>query len=133
MDNKDKKILGILEENGRESYTEISDRVGVSEGTVRNRIDKMREQDIIEKFTVKTTSKGSKALVMANVDTNANLTNVVDQFPNDIHVMEITGKYDLILEIESTSNQKINSIIDKVRAIEGISYTETYMVLKEKF
>lgn len=53
VDETDKEILEILQENGRMSYREISERVGVTPPTVKSRIDDMADEGIIEGFTVK--------------------------------------------------------------------------------
>jgi len=50
MDDLDHQILSILRRDARTPYTEIADRVGTSEGTVRNRVDRL---------TVRGSSNGS--------------------------------------------------------------------------
>jgi DNA-binding Lrp family transcriptional regulator len=132
MDKKDEKILGILREEGRASYTEIAEEVGVSEGTIRNRVEKMQENGVIEKFTVQTGTRGSKAVVMIKLTTGKDIDQVLKDFPNKIQIMEVTGEYDLVLEIERPSNQEINNLLDEIRSIEGVDSTETYMVLNER-
>lgn len=132
MDEKDEKILDILEENGRASYIEIADEVGVSEGTVRNRIEKLENEGIIEGFTVERSDRDSSAVVMTELETGIEIDDVVSSFPGGIQVLEVTGKYDLILRIEGGSNEEINSVLDEIRSIEGVKDTETYMVLKER-
>lgn len=132
MDKKDEKILELLKEQGRISYTDIADEVGVSEGTVRNRVQKMQENEVIEKFTVKTGSRGSKAVVMVSLETGRDIEKVLEDFPQKIQIMEVTGEYDLVLEIERPSNREINNLLDKIRSIDGVDSTETYMVLEER-
>lgn len=132
MDKKDEKILEFLREDGRASYTEIAEEVGVSEGTVRNRVEKMQENNVIERFTVETGSRGSKAVVMTRLETGRDIDQVLEDFPGGFHIMEVTGEYDLVLEIERPSNQEINDLLDEIRSIEGVDSTETYMVLNER-
>jgi DNA-binding Lrp family transcriptional regulator len=132
MDKKDEKILNLLKQDGRASYTEIAEEIGVSEGTVRNRVEKMQENNIIENFTVETGSRGSKAIVMVRLQTGKDINNVMESFPKGITIMEVTGEYDLVLEVQRPSNKKINDLLDNIRSIEGVDSTETYMVLKER-
>ena len=131
MDEKDRSILEILKDDGRGSYTEIAEEVDVSEATVRNRVEKMRENNVIEKFTVETRSSRPKAVVMARVETGRDIEKVIEELP-DTEVYEVTGEYDLILEVEEESNKKINETLDKIRAVNGVETTETYMVLNER-
>jgi DNA-binding Lrp family transcriptional regulator len=132
MDQKDEKILEYLRKDGRASYTEIADKIDVSEGTVRNRVEKMQENEVIEKFTVQTGTRGSKAVVMVELKTGKDIEQVLEEFPEKIQIMEVTGEYDLVLEIERPTNQEINSLLDEIRSIEGVDSTETYMVLNER-
>ncbi|WP_323174819.1 AsnC family transcriptional regulator, partial [Natrialba sp. PRR66] len=48
MDELDREILNILRRDARTPYTEIAEEVGTSEGTVRNRVERMTEDDVIE-------------------------------------------------------------------------------------
>lgn len=132
MDEKDEKILDVLEDDGRASYTEIAEKLDVSEGTVRNRVEKMVEKGIIERFTIERRDQESKAIVMTQLETGKEIENVLSSFPDDIPVLEVAGNYDLILEIQRESNEEINSVLDEVRSIEGVKETETYMVLNER-
>jgi len=52
LDETDKEILKGLLENGRMAYRELSERTGVTPPTVKSRVDNMKEQGIIEDFTV---------------------------------------------------------------------------------
>lgn len=132
MDEKNEKILEFLKKDGRASYTEIAEEIDVSEGTVRNRVEKMQENGVIEKFTVETGGRGSKAVVMVQLKTGRDIDQVLKEFPEKIQIMEVTGEYDLVLEIERPSNKEINDLLDEIRSIEGVNSTETYMVLNER-
>ena len=59
MDLYDKRILEILRQNSRVSYTEISRELGISKGTVRRRVNQLVENQVILKFTIEV--KGSIA------------------------------------------------------------------------
>ncbi|MEM1657896.1 MAG: Lrp/AsnC family transcriptional regulator [Candidatus Jordarchaeales archaeon] len=52
IDDVDRKIISILLNDGRKSFSEISIMVGVSAGTVANRIKKLVKRGVIRKFTV---------------------------------------------------------------------------------
>lgn len=132
MDRTDEEILEIFEEDGRISFTEVAEKVDVSEGTVRNRIEKMQENDVIEKFTVETSTEGSKAVVMVELETGRDIEKVLEDFPENIQILEVAGDYDLVLRIERKNNQDINNLLDSIRSIPGIKNTETYMVLNQR-
>lgn len=132
MDSTNEKILEILEENGRISFTELAKRIDVSEGTVRNRITKMQESGLIEKFTVETSTEQPKAVVMVELKTGKDIEKVLSAFPEKISILEVAGDYDLVLQVERKSNQEINTLLDQLRSISGVKDTETYMVLNQR-
>jgi DNA-binding Lrp family transcriptional regulator len=53
MDSVDMKLLGLLQEDSRMSYTDLAKSVGISETAIRRRIKKLIDEKVIEKFTVK--------------------------------------------------------------------------------
>jgi DNA-binding Lrp family transcriptional regulator len=57
LDETDKKILSILHEEGRISYTDLGKRVGLSRVAVQTRINNLIEEGIIEKFTASSISQ----------------------------------------------------------------------------
>lgn len=133
MDNIDQEILDILKDDGRASYTNLAEKVGVSEGTVRNRVERMVEEGVIEKFTVEINqSKKVKAFVSVNVSTSRGFNEILEEFPNEVEVYELAGDIDLIVEILRETSEEINDVVDSIRGIKGVEDTRTYMVLSEK-
>ena len=133
MDKKDEKILEYLEENGRAPFTDISEKIGVSEGTVRNRVQKMQEEGVIEKFTVEINrEKNIKAFVTVDISTEREFDYVINQFTDDVEVFELAGDTDLLVKISGENSGQINEIVDNIRAVDGVEDTKTYMVLSER-
>ena len=132
MDSTDEKILKILEEDGRISFIEVAEKVDVSEGTVRNRVEKMQENGAIENFTVETSTDGAKAVVMVELETGREIEKLLKDFPANIQILEVAGEYDLVLRIERKSSQDINRLLDSIRTVSGVEDTETYMVLNQR-
>lgn len=132
MDETDREIIDMLEENGRASFTSIAEEIGVSEGTVRRRVQEMEKNGVIDHFTVKLTSSGVRAVVMVKISTGTDLDSVLENFPSSIDVKEVAGDKDLVLEFERDSNEEINEVLDEVRSVEGVEDTKTYTVLKQR-
>ncbi|MDY6770897.1 MAG: Lrp/AsnC family transcriptional regulator [Candidatus Nanohaloarchaea archaeon] len=131
MDERDREILRILADDGRAPYTEIADEIGVSEGTVRNRVQAMEEEGVIQRFTVET-NQGSTALVMVDLSTDHAIDDVVDAFPQGITVYEIAGEHDLVLRFSRATVDELNDTLDTIRGIDGVRDTRTYTVLKHR-
>lgn len=132
MDNTDEEILSILEEDGRASFTDIADRVGVSEGTVRNRVEKLQETGVIENFTININQdRGIAAFISITVSTDREFDRIIADFPDDIEVYELAGDMDMLVKAERSSSEEINDVVDEIRAVEGVESTQTYMILSE--
>ena len=51
LDDLDKKLLTILQDNARESASEISRKTGYNENTIRYRIERLKKSGVIKEFT----------------------------------------------------------------------------------
>ncbi len=132
MDSKDREILDRLEENGRAAFTEISEDMNVSEGTVRNRVQRMKDEGVIEKFTVEISEQEQvKAFVSVDISTERDFEDVLGDLPNDLEVFEVAGRFDLFIKVSRYSSEEVNNVVDEIRSIEGVSDTTTYMVLSD--
>lgn len=132
MDNTDEEILSILEEDGRASFTDIAERVGVSEGTVRNRVEKLQETGVIENFTININQdRGISSFISITVSTDREFDRIISDFPRDIEVYELAGDMDMLVKAERSSSEEINEVVDEIRAVEGVESTQTYMILSE--
>lgn len=133
MDAVDRKIIEELKENGRAPFTEIAENIDVSEGTVRNRVEKLREENTIEKFTVKIDeSTRVRAFVSVDVSTERDFAEILAVFPERMEVFEIAGDIDLLVKISRETSEEINQVVDEIRAVDGVESTKTYMVLSSE-
>lgn len=130
MDETNQRILDILREDARTPYTDIADEVGVSEGTVRNRVERMVDEGVIETFTVEV-NRGMSALVMVDLATGVDVEEVLDRIPDGIWFYEVTGEHDLVVSIESETSQVLNEVIESIRSVDGVIDTKTYTVLNQ--
>jgi DNA-binding Lrp family transcriptional regulator len=53
IDEKDERIIEMLEEDGRKSYNDMAEKLGMSEAAVRKRVQALRLKGVIKKFTIK--------------------------------------------------------------------------------
>ncbi|KDS91926.1 AsnC family transcriptional regulator [Halorubrum saccharovorum] len=135
MDDLDRRILSILRRDARTPYTEIADRVGTSEGTVRNRVDRMTEEGIIERFTVTTRTGNVKAMieisVEMNVDTAAVGERMVDWEEVDF-VWQVSGEDDIVLVVDAVDTRAVNELISQAREMDEVKSTKTRLILDER-
>ncbi len=133
MDQTDREILDYLKRDGRASFTDIADEIGVSEGTVRNRVSSMQEEGVIEKFTVRIQREGVSAVVMLEVSTEVDIDQILESLPPDLEVHEVTGDFDLIIRMSRGSSGELNDTLDSIREVQGIEKTTTYSILQSHY
>ncbi len=134
MDSIDKEILGILKEDGRLGYITIGKRIGLSEGAVRKRIKTLQETGVIRKFSVKIgVAEGAEAIALLSVNPSLPTQEVskkIQIIPNVETTYEVTGEYDIIAVISGMNVVEVNECIEKIRRVEGITKTNTMIVLR---
>ncbi len=132
MDSTDKQILSILEKNSRTPFTEIADQLGVSEGTVRNRISRLEEENVIERYTIDTDVRGQTAILTADVKTDTDFSELFSKLPENIQVFVVAGDQDIVMKFSRESTEKLNQVVDSIRMLEEVKDTTTYPVLKKR-
>jgi DNA-binding Lrp family transcriptional regulator len=135
MDDLDRQILSILRRDARTPYTEIADRVGTSEGTVRNRVDRLTEEGIIERFTVTTQTGNVKAMIEVSVDMNVNTSEVSERMADWEEVdfvWQVSGEDDIVLVVDCVDTQAVNELISQAREMDEVKGTTTRLILDER-
>jgi DNA-binding Lrp family transcriptional regulator len=136
IDNLDKRIVDILKKDSRCPFVDIADKIGVSEGTIRSRVHRMIDEDVIRGFTIKTSSKNVKALVEIRIDVNTETEEIAKEltgYEGVTEVFEVTGDQDIIAIVDVESSQKLNDIIERIRHYDNILSTRTRLILREHF
>ncbi len=135
MDDLDRRILSILRRDARTPYTEIADRVGTSEGTVRNRVDRMTEEGVIERFTVTTRTGNVKAMVEISVEMNVDTAAVSEQmvgWDEVDFVWQVSGEDDVVLVVDAVDTHAVNELISRAREMDEVKSTKTRLILDER-
>ncbi|ELY44286.1 Lrp/AsnC family transcriptional regulator [Natronorubrum sulfidifaciens] len=135
MDELDRQILDILRRDARTPYTEIADEVETSEGTVRNRVERMMDDDIIERFTISTRTGNVKAMleigVAVDVDTKAVSERMAEWEEVDF-VWMVSGEQDIVLVVDAADTRGVNDLITQARDQEEVVSTKTRLILDEE-
>jgi DNA-binding Lrp family transcriptional regulator len=134
IDETDEKIIRILQADSRKAFVEIASEIGLSESAVRRRVKNLVDRMIIKRFTIElgATDKTS-AITLISVASTADTSAVSNQLMNldGVKVVyEITGQYDIAAIIAAPAIADINKCIDDIRKTEGVSDTDTVIILK---
>jgi DNA-binding Lrp family transcriptional regulator len=135
MDDLDREILNILRRDARTPYTEIADDVGTSEGTVRNRVESLVEDGVIERFTVATRTGNVKAMIEVGVDVSVDTHDISDrvaEWPEVDFVWQVSGEEDIVFVVDAQDTERVNEIITQTRELEEVVSTKTRLILDER-
>jgi Lrp/AsnC family transcriptional regulator, involved in the regulation of lysine biosynthesis len=134
VDETDEKIIRILQADSRKAFVEIANEIGLSESAVRRRVKNLLDRMIIKRFTIELgASDKTSAITLISVASTADSSAVSKELMNlnGVKVVyEITGQYDIAAIIAAPAIADINKCIDDVRKIEGVSDTDTVIILK---
>ena len=137
LDEIDKDILRILQEDARKSYREIQDQLGISIGTIHNRISKLKKNEIIEGYTLKLNNVklGYKLTFLIRVQIDGKHTeeilSEVSNKPEVCSVFHTTGEQSAALICRFRESDDVHKFIRELNQSEFITRTNSNMVLKE--
>jgi len=135
MDDLDRRILSLLRRDSRTPYTEIADRVGTSEGTVRNRVERLVDEGIIERFTVATRTGNVKAMIEVSVAVDVDTTDVsarMAEWSEVDFVWQVSGEADIVMVVDAADTGAVNDLITKARDLDEVQNTKTRLILDEQ-
>ncbi len=134
LNSIDEKIIKILKNDSRKSFVEIANDIGMSESAVRRRVKNLQDIGIIKKFTIDLgPSNKTSAITLISVSSTADTSNVSKRLLGlkGVEVVyEITGQFDIATIIIAPTILEINSYIDEIRKIDGVSDTNTVIILR---
>lgn len=135
MDELDRRIVAILQADGRASNAKIAREVGVSEGTIRRRLKRLIQQGLITVTAVVEPSKlgfQTEALIGVQVDPNRLDAAATDlsKFREVSQVSVATGAYDLFAWVNVRNADELGTFLkNKVGSVTGVRRTETFVIL----
>jgi DNA-binding Lrp family transcriptional regulator len=135
MDDLDREILDILRRDARTPYTEIAEQVGTSEGTVRNRVERLTSDGVIERFTVATRTGNIKAMIEVSVKVDVDTTEISDQmaeWDQVDFVWQVSGEEDVVLVVDAADTRAVNELITQARELDEVKSTKTRLILDER-
>ena len=132
IDALDQGIIESLQANGRESFRAIAARLGVSEATVRARYGRLCDDDILQVVGVTNPLGLGFEQALIGVKTSGPPQPVADEISSweeADYVVITAGQYDLVVEIVATDRRELLDLTNRMRALDGVVSTETFLYL----
>ena len=114
---------------------QLAKQLGVSRGTVQNRIDKLVENHVLLGFTVRTASEVAahrvRAVMMISVegDRSEAIIKALRGYPEVRELHTTNGRWDIVAEIGAESLESFDEVLRSIRTIKGVSNSETSLLL----
>jgi Lrp/AsnC family transcriptional regulator, leucine-responsive regulatory protein len=133
LDELDRKILMILQDDARISASEMSRQTGFNENTIRYRIDRLRKAGVIKEFTALLNPRmiGLPIAAIMMITTGPNqLREAFEQLAmleETKHILQATGKHDLIVVAHYPSMSAMNEASQKIKSLPGVKEAEIHL------
>ncbi len=136
IDEVDRKILVHLAQDGRRSNREIAQELGLGEGTVRGRIKRLQENNII-KIQALTSFAGPEPPIMAYIGVRADLAQVEETAGAiaDMAVVRFVatmmGRYDiLVITLVKDGGELARLVNEEIMTLAGVKHADTTLAVK---
>lgn len=135
LDDVSKAIIEQLQQDGRRSYAAIGKVVGLSEAAVRQRVQRLVEAGVMQVVAVTDPLQlGFARQAMVGVRVIGPLERVADEIAelDEVDYVVVTaGSFDLLVEVVCESDEHLLEVISgRIRSIDGVAGTETFMYLQ---
>ena len=127
LDKANQNIVRELKENSRQSVRDIAKKTNLRPSTVHLRMNKMLEDGIIEKFTLKLNNQrvGENFIVFILLNSEKDIPNTFFKDKRIKEVFGITGENDLLIKCKFKDVEDFNDFILTFRKIPGVKKTIT--------
>lgn len=135
IDEIDRSIITELQKDGRRSYTAIGHTVGLSEAAVRQRVQRLIDDRVVQIVAVTDPIQlGFRRMAMVGMRIDGDVTKVADalaKVPEVAYVVVAGGSFDLLLEVVCEDDDHLIEVLNRtIRVFPGVRETETFMYLR---
>jgi Lrp/AsnC family transcriptional regulator for asnA, asnC and gidA len=135
LDATAKRIIELLQDDGRLSYSAIAKDVGLSEAAVRHRVQKLIDSGVMQVVAVTDPLQmGFARQAMIGIKVNGNIREVAAELAT-MHQLDYivitTGRFDILAELVAESDDELLDIVSaQIGALDRVVSTETFVYLR---
>lgn len=136
MDETDHQLIALLRQNARLSVAALAARLGVSRGTVTNRMRRLEDDNVIVGYTVRLRPdvprneiKAWMSIAVEGNQTRSVIASLLGE-PGVATLHDTNGRWDLLAELRAENLQDLAKVLERIRLLKGISNTETSIHLE---
>jgi DNA-binding Lrp family transcriptional regulator len=135
MDDTDHQLIALLRKDARLSVAALAAKLGVSRGTVTNRLRKLEDEQVVVGYTVKLRPDAEPNLIRAWMwvlvegnQTRAVIASLLGE-PGVAALHDTNGRWDLLAELRVETMTDLSQVLERIRLTRGIANTETSILL----
>lgn len=136
MDAIDEQLVGLLLADGRATYAELGEAVGLSAPAAKRRVDRLRERGVVRGFTAVVDPTvlgwGTEAYVAVFCRGNVapgELKRALAAVPEIISAATVSGAADAVAHVRAADMQHLERAIERLRDLPQVDRTESTIVL----
>ena len=136
MDDTDRALIALLRKDARTNVAALAGKLGVSRGTVTNRLRKLEDEHVIVGYSVRLRPDAEPdqirawmGVVVEGNQSRAVIASLLGE-PGVAALHDTNGRFDLLAELRATSNAELSAVLERIRLIKGIQSSETSIHLK---
>ncbi len=138
LDATDRELLSLLQTNARESVTTLAKKLGIARTTVLARLNRLEDGGVITGYSVRlnqaTLEKSLQAYVGLSVapKSGRDVLKRLNKMPEIKLVCSVSGEFDYVAWIRAETPGALDRLLDEIGDIDGVSKTNTSVVLAER-
>jgi Lrp/AsnC family leucine-responsive transcriptional regulator len=139
-DDLDRRILTALRDDSRRSYADVATEVGMSTAAVHERVRKMLDRGVIERFSLRVAPPALglhlTAFVAIRNDGGAHCRDIATrlrELPEVVELHSVAGEHDALAKVRCASARALEDVLYRIKAIAGVSRTTSTVVLNTEF
>src|SRR5215510_8085633 len=130
LDDIYKRIIEQLQQDGRQSYAAIGKAVGLSEAAIRQRVQRLQEQGVLQIVAVTDPlTLGFSRQAMIAVKCEGDMQSVADAIEKIDYVVLTAGSFDVLCEVVCEDDDHLLEILRRIRDVPSVTSTETFVYL----
>ena len=137
MDDIDRKLLALLEENARLPVAILARKLGLARTTVQSRIERLETSGTISGYTVRL-GQSSRPTLRATVlisfepQAGASVLSRLKAIPQVREAYTTSGRFDMLVEVDADTTAELDDILDRVGSAKGVKGSESLIHLTTK-
>jgi Lrp/AsnC family leucine-responsive transcriptional regulator len=136
LDHIDRRLLHLLQDDCRTPLVRLGEQVGLSAPSVLERIKKLEAAGIVRGYHAVLDAKRLGLDITAFIGVITTHPSSISQFEQQVAALDdvlechhVTGEYTLLLKVKTANTASLERLISRIRSLEGVSRTETLVVL----